>query len=101
MWLLTFFDLPVRTREQRYEYARFRERLRDDGFVMLQYSVYARPCPNEENARVHFDRIRAMLPPEGEVRILTLTDMQFNRMKVFYCGRDRPPEKRPVQLTLF
>jgi len=101
MWVLALFDLPVKTKDQRYQYALFRSRLRDDGFMMLQYSVYARPCPNEENARVHFERVRMALPPEGEVRLLTLTDMQFGRMKVFYGKRDRPAEKQPVRLTLF
>jgi CRISPR-associated protein Cas2 len=101
VWLLALFDLPVVTREQRSHASRFRERLRDDGFVMLQYSVYARPCPNEENARVHFERIRMALPPEGEVRVLTLTDMQFSRMKVFRGASVRQTEKPPVQLTLF
>lgn len=101
MWVLALFDLPVGTKQQRYEYSRFRSRLRDDGFVMLQYSVYARPCPNEENAKVHFERVRSILPPEGEVRLLTLTDMQFGRMKVFIGKKVRQTEKQPVQLTLF
>ncbi len=101
MWVLTLFDLPVATKEQRHHASRFRQRLRDDGFVMLQYSVYARPCPNDENARIHYDRVRAMLPPEGEVRLLTLTDMQFSRMKVFHGEKVREAEKPPVQLTLF
>ncbi len=101
MWVMCLFDLPVQTKQQRKEYTRFRAGLRDGGFLMLQYSVYARPCPNEENARVHFARVRAILPPEGEVRLLILTDLQFSRMKVFYGRRDRPLEKQPAQLTLF
>ncbi len=101
MWVLAMFDLPVKTKGQRREYTRFRERLRDDGFVMVQYSVYARPCPNEENARVHAERVRLMLPPEGEVRLLTLTDLQFHRMKVYFGRKERAAEKQPVQLTLF
>jgi len=101
MWVMARFDLPVLTREQRREATRFRERLRDEGFVMLQYSVYARPCPNEDNAKVHFERVRLSLPPEGEVRLLILTDMQFGRMKVFHGEKVKHAEKQPVQLTLF
>jgi len=101
MWVLAMFDLPVKTKTQRREYTRFRERLRDDGFIMVQYSVYARPCPNEENAKVHVERVRTLLPPEGEVRVLTLTDLQFHRMKVYFGRKERQPEKQPTQLTLF
>ncbi len=62
----------------------FRKALLDDGFVMLQFSVYARHSPSEENAVVHEKRVKAFLPDDGEVRLLKITDKQFERMKVFY-----------------
>ena len=45
MRLLVFFDLPVNTKKRRREYARFRKALIQDGFLMLQYSVYVRLAP--------------------------------------------------------
>lgn len=101
MWVLVLFDLPVVTKEQRKRYADFRKRLLKRGFIMLQFSVYARPCPSDENAQVHKERIQRILPVEGEVRILMLTDKQFGRMECFYGRMRVDPEEPPDQLTLF
>ncbi len=40
MWVITMFDLPVVTPKARKAYARFRKTLLEDGFTMMQYSVY-------------------------------------------------------------
>lgn len=101
MWVMAMFDLPVLTKLQRRRYTRFRSLLMDDGFAMLQYSVYARPCPSEENARVHSARIKKIVPPEGEVRIILFTDLQFSRMEIFFGKVERKPEKPPEQLSFF
>jgi len=50
---------------------------------MMQYSVYIRHCASSENANVHFERIKSALPPDGEVRIIQITDKQFEKMEVF------------------
>lgn len=42
MRMLVFFDLPVKTREQRRAATRFRNFLLGDGYYMVQYSVYTR-----------------------------------------------------------
>ena len=101
MWVLAMFDLPTDTKESRREYTHFREALLKDGFAMMQYSVYARHCPSEENAEVHEDRIKAFLPPDGEVRIITITDKQFERMKTFYGKARVETEKAPEQISFF
>ena len=101
VWVIALFDLPTDTKEARSDYRQFRSFLLDDGFVMLQYSVYARHCASEENAAVHQKRIRAAVPPDGEVRILLMTDRQFGRMEI-YCGAIRQPvEPAPRQVTMF
>jgi CRISPR-associated protein Cas2 len=101
MWVMVMFDLPVLTKEQKRRYARFRKLLLQDGFDQLQYSVYARPCPSEENAAVHRKRIEDKVPVEGQVRILQFTDKQFERMEVFYGKLRVDPEEPPEQLTFF
>ena len=50
MWLFAMFDLPVTTTKARKRYAEFRKVLLEQGFSMLQYSVYARYCASEEMA---------------------------------------------------
>ena len=101
MWVLVLFDLPVRTKPQRKRATEFRKQLLEDGFMMMQYSVYARPCPSEENAEVHVERIRRNLPPLGSVRILKVTDRQYGRMLCFDGNRPAPPEGMPRQLEFF
>ena len=101
MWVVAMFDLPVGTKEARKAYQAFRKVLLKDGFLQMQFSVYARHCPSEENADVHENRVEINLPPDGEVRLVRLTDKQFGRMKVFYGKKRKPPEKSPEQLAFF
>lgn len=63
MWVLVFFDLPTETKKQRKSANDFRRNLLKDGFVMFQYSIYMRHCPSKENAEVHQQRVKKMLPP--------------------------------------
>lgn len=101
MWALVMFDLPMMTKRHRMEYALFRKMLLKDGYLRIQFSVYARPCPSKENVDVHIQRVERSLPPDGHVRILELTDKQFERMRVFWGKRRAMPEPPPCQLELF
>jgi len=101
MWVLALFDLPTETKVQRTQYRRFRERLLRNGFVMLQYSVYARACSTHEDAEKHSNRVEAQLPTEGQVRVLALTSQQYARMKCFFGELAVKPEKEPDQLSFF
>ena len=73
MWVICMFDLPTQTDEERQAYRLFRKRLLNDGFTMMQYSVYSRHCSSIENARSHMDRMSALVPDEGEVSFLLIT----------------------------
>lgn len=101
MWLMVMFDLPVDTQSARREYAIFRKKLLKDGFTRMQYSVYVRHCASQENADVHVQRVEAAVPPDGEVRVLQVTEKQYERMRVFWGKRRKPPENPPRQLELF
>ena len=95
------FDLPVDTKQARRAYAQFRKALLKDGFVRMQFSVYIRHCASEENADVHDKRVSAALPPDGEVRVLRITDKQYERMRVFLGKMRKQAEQPPRQLELF
>lgn len=101
MWVIVLFDLPTETKLARKNYSLFRKFLLNDGFKKLQFSVYCRPCPSKENLDVHVLRVERALPPDGEVRIIELTDKQFERMKIFWGNRRKTPERPPCQLELF
>ena len=101
MWIVAMFDLPVDTKAARKAYARFRKRLLKDGFTRMQFSVYIRHCASEENAGVHVKRVEMAVPDDGEVRLLAITDKQFERMRIFWGKRRTPPDPTPAQLELF
>ena len=101
MWLLVMFDLPVKTKPQRKHAAGFRKALLKSGFDMIQFSVYSRPCPSEENAKAHLFRVMAQLPSKGQVRLLQFTDKQYGRMQCFQGEIPIQTEKMPSQLELY
>lgn len=101
MWLLVMFDLPTKTKPQRKAASGFRNELLKDGFSMVQYSVYTRPCPTEENAEVHEERILKTLPQLGQVRIIKFTDKQYSRMGNYHGSNPAAIESQPAQISMF
>lgn len=91
MRVIVMFDLPVKQRRERAAAARFRKFLLDDGFYMLQYSVYARPCNGYDGAAAHIARVRERVPPRGSVRCLTITERQYARIE-WMAGAPSPQE---------
>ncbi len=101
MWILVFFDLPTETKKQRKAAADFRQRILADGFTMFQFSVYTRHCASVENANVHRQRVRNLLPEQGKVCMLTITDKQFADIELFIGAIAERPQTGPIQLELF
>jgi CRISPR-associated protein Cas2 len=101
MWIVVMFDLPVETKQARRSYSIFRKSLLGDGFIQMQFSIYCRHSASQENANVHLSRVERNLPPDGEVRILTITDKQFERMRIFFWKKRKMPEPPPSQTLLF
>ena len=58
--------------------------LLEDGYTMIQYSVYARACVTQERIATHSRRIQKMIPPDGSVRCLFVTNIQWDKMFVFH-----------------
>ena len=101
MWLFVFFDLPTNTKKQRHAATRFRKELVQDGFTMMQYSVYVRHCASKESLTVHLNRIQRIIPDEGIVSALQVTDRQFGDTVNFVGKRSAPPPEAPLQLEFF
>jgi len=102
-WLVVAFDLPVGTREQRKRATDFREFLLDDGFQMVQFSVYARACVSFARQETHIERVKKNLPPEGSVRAIFVTRAQWERSFVIHGSPATPvnPETMPEQIQLW
>lgn len=100
MWHMVFFDLPVGTKVERRHATRFRNFLKDDGYLMLQFSVYARICRAEEGVEKHHSRVMKNLPPKGSVRTLQVTDRQYARMKLLVGESTKSERAAAQQLVL-
>lgn len=101
MWLYVMFDLPTNTKKQRDAATHFRKALLKDGFGMMQYSVYTRHCASGESAAVHINRVKNIVPAEGIVSILKVTDKQFGETIQFIGRKAKPPPATPQQLEFF
>jgi CRISPR-associated protein Cas2 len=101
MWLIAMFDLPVKTKQDRKVYTGFRKALLELGFTMIQFSVYIRFCGSEELAQKHRKAVRRALPEQGQVRIIALTDRQFEKMENYVGKKINPNENAPRQLAFF
>ncbi|UQB01129.1 CRISPR-associated endonuclease Cas2 [Pediococcus pentosaceus] len=80
MRLMIMFDLPVETAKQRKQYRQFRKSLINEGFLMIQYSVYVRVCVTKKSATLMENWIKTFLPENGTIQALTLTEKQYNDM---------------------
>jgi CRISPR-associated protein Cas2 len=101
LWVFVFYDLPTETKKDRKNFTLFRKRLQQDGFAMLQWSIYIRHCNSRENAEVHQKRVKSFLPPKGEVIMFTLTDKQFGMIEFFRFAEAAKKPNTPQQLELF
>ena len=104
MRVLVLFDLPTGTKAERKAATQFRNFLVNDGFDMLQYSVYSRLCPNRDVAQKHLDRVVKNTPKDtsGSIRVLLITEHQFTTMFTV-LGEKTEQEKqvRAGQLAFF
>lgn len=100
MWLFVFFDLPVTTKKQRHDATRFRKDLLDDGFTMMQFSVYIRHCSSYDSAKVHAKRVGTFIPILGQVSILAVTDKQYGDIVNILGHKEKPPPPQGMQLEL-
>ncbi len=82
MRILVLFDLPVRSKKDRKAYTEFRKYLLRDGYDMLQFSVYSRITQNHDDAQKHIKRLAGNLPPRGSVRVMQVTEKQYNAMLI-------------------
>jgi CRISPR-associated protein Cas2 len=91
------------SREQRKRATDFRKFLLDDGFQMIQYSVYARACVSFARQETHLGRVKQNLPEEGSVRAVFITRAQWERSFVIQGSPASAddPEALPEQIQLW
>ena len=81
MRIIVFFDLPTETAVDKKNYRKFRKLLMNNGFFMMQESVYCRMVLNQSVEKSVVDVLRRYRPPSGCVQVLTVTEKQFSKME--------------------
>ena len=99
MRLLVMFDLPTETSEDRKAYRHFRKALLNEGFLMIQYSVYMRVCVSKQSAQYIENRIAGYTPAAGLVQTLMVTEQQYNKMH-FLVGKSSDDIRNSAERTL-
>ena len=79
MRVLVLYDLPVKDGEDRLAYSRFHRYLIQNGFLMLQESVYCKLALNQTAVRAILANLRRNKPPAGLSQVLCITEKQFAR----------------------
>jgi CRISPR-associated protein Cas2 len=80
--MMVFFDLPTVTKTERRAYTLFRRFLLNDGYDMIQFSIYGRILNGDDAEEKHMKRLLVNLPPDGSIRVLTVTEKQYASMKL-------------------
>ena len=101
MWIFVLFDLPTQTKKDKQKYTEFRRFLLKDGFIMMQYSVYARICKGDDSVETHKNRVKEHLPSKGNIRMLSITDLQYSKMEILVGEKKEEEQLEKEQLLLF
>lgn len=96
-WVLVLFDLPTDTKEERREATRFRNNLLDIGFLMLQYSVYAKCAITLEKKASLIHNLRIIAPTTGNVQCIFITDAQWKKTITLSAAESK--SKRQIEKT--
>jgi len=81
MRTIVFFDLPSISVKDKRNYLRFRKFLLNEGFIMLQESVYSKLVLNSQQVELLIKRIQKKSPPKGLVQVLKVTERQYAQME--------------------
>ena len=102
MRMMVFFDLPVVSKADRRAYTVFRRFLLNDGYDMIQFSVYGRILNGRDAETKHLARLTQNLPPDGSIRSMTVTEKQYAGMRLL-VGMPLFQEKKVAasQMLLF
>ncbi len=82
MRMMIMFDLPTYSLQDMREYRRFRKFLIENGFIMMQESIYTKLLLNGTSATLMSKQVRKAVPKDGLVQMLVVTEKQFAGMEL-------------------
>lgn len=81
MRTIVFFDLPNVYSSDKRNYFLFRKFLLNEGFLMLQESVYSKIILSSQQMKYLIQRIRKNSPKKGIIQILNITEKQYAQIE--------------------
>ncbi|WP_029072874.1 CRISPR-associated endonuclease Cas2 [Kandleria vitulina] len=90
--IILFFDLPMNTKKEKRVYRNFRKYLIQNGYMMMQFSVYCRIFANREAAVNHITILKRNVPKEGQIRIMLVTEKQYSKIEIIVGGKSKQEE---------
>lgn len=82
MRIIVMFDLPNTEKEENKSYRIFHDDLIRNGYIMMQFSIYVKCVNVTTKIDNEINKIRKYLPKEGNIRVLSITEKQYNSMKL-------------------
>ncbi len=92
MRAIIFFDLPTQTEKNKKDYNRFLKFLKNQGFIMMQYSIYSKVIINTSAMNKYRRKIYMNAPEEGNIRLMVVTEKQYASIE-FITGKMSYEEK--------
>ena len=77
MRTIVFFDLPNTYSRDKRNYLLFRKFLINEGFIMMQESVYSKIVLNSQQGNLLLSRVKKNAPKKGLIQVLTITEKQY------------------------
>lgn len=81
MRTMVFFDLPNVHYKDKRNYLAFRKFLLNEGFIMMQESVYSKICLNSIQGELLYNKIKNNAPSKGIIQVLVITEKQYASIK--------------------
>lgn len=81
MRTIVFFDLPSVYYNDKRNYLKFRRFLINEGFIMLQESVYSKLSLNSESIKLLEERVKKNSPSKGLIQMMHITEQQYAKIK--------------------
>ena len=85
---IVFFDLPNIYLKDKKNYLKFRKFLLNEGFIMMQESVYSKVVLNTQQSSLLLDRLRKNSPKKGIIQVLTITERQYSQIEYIIGKND-------------
>lgn len=94
------FDLPTETSTDRRNYRRFRKFLIENGYSMMQYSIYSKIILNRSVLNYQKVKLKQNAPPKGHIETLVVTENQYVNKETIIGDSNRTEQENSTKRML-